>query len=401
MVDAAVIAERSGVSAEVASAVIEAHRFVIEFASAAGCVVAHFAGFVFGPYDSGERRFVRDNFVELLRSWPEDVDFSAYVEGCYPSHVTPRNPGQVVVSGELDDVVVGVAARRWPTLNRDELADAVDALGRAVSERAVWGCRWSPMFKRNERVFEEWLVDHLHQLERVGWGLELVARQPRVLNGAGRLDLLCRVTTTGPAGAWPGDFVVVENKATECQVADLDQVDRYRQAVSKRTDAAGHQVFGIVIADGPGDRATAEAAARSGIRLVTWAETGFWDSRWFSNGATPLADAWCGTGSLSGTSRSGRPLSPLYRVAHPFETRVLSSGTDDDVVRSYRFVPPDDGERAVEVGCRSDGGVVTVSGDLGSHGEFQSALGVYGSPLSVGLLQRWWKPINGWQIIEV
>jgi len=79
IVNAEILAQRAGIDVAVAQAAIDSHWFVMECMEAAGCVVAHYTGFVLGPYDSAERRFVRDDLLHLLDSWPSDVDFSDHV----------------------------------------------------------------------------------------------------------------------------------------------------------------------------------------------------------------------------------------------------------------------------------------------------------------------------------
>jgi len=371
----------------VAQAAIDSHRFVMECMEAAGCVVAHYTGFVLGPYDSAERRFVRDNCVDLLNSWPADVYFSDHVAARLPRR--GLNPGRALFAAELDALEVGLAARKWPQLEREALVEAANALADILSDIRETDLLWPRLFAKDEQSFESWLVDNLNQLERVGWGLELVRRQYRVSDGAGRIDLLCRATTTGPSGAWPGDLVVIENKATSCSVDDLDQLDRYCESVQALPIAEGHHVFGLVIADGPGDGATEAVAFRDGIRLVTWVETGYWDHLWRSDAVFDLAEAWCGPGDR-------RP--PTYIRATPFDVIELRSASTAAAVTHYHLGPPTDMERGLEVGCDDDGFLVTVAGDEWARQSVMDAIAVYGSPISIVELLRWFKPINGWTV---
>ena len=181
-------------------------------------------------------------------------------------------------------VVVDTAIERDPAIEPDVVNRVLDAFW--DSARSVGDWSWPYERVAMEPEIEEWLVDHLDELEVFGIHAVLAeprpgvsGRQWRSASGADRLDLLLEITADGSTVGVSdgeevvlsferGDLVVVELKAVPLAAADVEQIERYLRAVEDEV-ADGRVVWGLLI--GAGSEASLGSAldASSHPRLAT------------------------------------------------------------------------------------------------------------------------------------
>lgn len=290
IVTAAEVADRAGTSVDVATIVVEAHRYGVTSIAAGGAPVLFTSGDVFGPRDHPATIALRHDESGSLTG---DAD-RTLAEAMRDAGVRwPSARFHPVAEWELIDVSIALAAARrpdiTPTIADDVLQawwDGIDALShRMIDDNVEIVVLWRASWKVLERAFEDWLEAHLHTLI-AGTDLELVSRQWRT-RGRTVADLLCRVTADFEGDLRAGDLVVVENKAVEATLAHLEQLLGYVAHARAHADT----VVGVLAAP-----STTEVVANRGLDLGclvrTWAELGFLDHHWAPDStATPIADA--------------------------------------------------------------------------------------------------------------
>ena len=280
VISPAAVATSAGVAVAAASVVVDAYRFAVSAIAVSGASILMPSGVVYGPSDSGQRRFIDKNLERLLEAWTDDLTFGDHVDTYANGAFAPANL-TALIDGELDEIVVQLATVKSPDSQPDELWRALDVWHELLDNLVdappadrdvVWGSVWSEL----ERDFEQWLVDDLAGIDFYGLHLELVKRQWRAPDGT-IADMLCRIVGDERDGSLVGDLLVIENKAVEANVAAVEQLGRYVTLVEAAHPGVGVQ--GILAAPGIGDAAR-QALKGAGFAGFRWGELGYLDHLW-------------------------------------------------------------------------------------------------------------------------
>jgi hypothetical protein len=274
------VAGSAGVDVATASVLVDAYRFAVTAIAVTGATVVSPTDAVYGPSDSGERRYVQKNLGPLLEAWNDDLSFGDHVDTYAKGAFAPANLTALIHS-DLDELVLQLAKVRSPDSKPEELQRTLAVWHELVDDLidappADMDVMWGSVWKELERDFEQWLVDNLAGIDFYGLHLELVKRQWRAPDVT-IADMLCRIVSDDEDEELVGDLVVIENKAVEANVAAVEQLLRYVDHVAAAHPGVG--VHGILAAPGIGDAAR-EALKKYGLAGFRWGELGYLDHLW-------------------------------------------------------------------------------------------------------------------------